>query len=262
MIVRPNRTKARLQAGGLAIGAVVGSAAPELVEVAAVAGFDFVTFDAEHEPLDDAGLTGCIRSAEAFGITPIVRVAKDPDRLLRLMDAGAQGVHVPRCTTPEDMRRLVEWTRFYPAGQRTFYRLGRGGNYGEGLDDAAWSRQADAALLVVAMIEEAAALDHLDAMLTVAGVDAVHVGPKDLWQSLGMPAEDVVEAAIARIAAAVKASGKHLSLQLRASGDFAAQIRTCAALGATMISIPLLGLLLQGGKQFVETLRAQPWPPP
>jgi 4-hydroxy-2-oxoheptanedioate aldolase len=126
-VVRPNRTKNLLESGRRALGAVIGGATPELVEIAAVSGFDFVTFDAEHETLDDSDLTNCIRAAEAFGITPVCRVAKDADRLLRLMDSGAQGVHVPRCTTAEDMERLVEWTRFHPRGQRTFYRLGRGG---------------------------------------------------------------------------------------------------------------------------------------
>jgi 2-keto-3-deoxy-L-rhamnonate aldolase RhmA len=256
-ILRPNRTKALLASGGRALGAVIGSPTPELVEIAAVAGFDFVTFDAEHEALDDRDLTNCIRAAEAFDITPIVRTAKDPDRLLRLMDIGSQGVHVPRCTTPDDMRRLVEWTRFYPHGERTFYRLGRGGNYGEGLADDDWSREANDALLVVAMIEEAAALDHLEAMLAVPHIDAIHVGPKDLWQSLGMPSAEVVDAAIARIAAAVHAGGKHLSLQLRAAGDIDGQIARCVALGAAMISIPILGLLIRGSRSFVDDLRAR-----
>lgn len=260
-IVRPNRTKQRLAAGELAVGAVIGSATPELVEIAAVTGFDFVTFDAEHETLDDGALTNCIRAAEAFGITPIMRIAKDPDRALRLMDQGAQGVHVPRCTTPDDMRNLVSWTRFYPRGERTFYRLGRGGNYNQGLDDAEWSRQMDEATLVIAMIEEAAALDHLDPMLAVPGVDAIHVGPKDLWQSLGMPGPEVVDAAIAKIAAAVHRGGKHLSLQLRAGDGLDGQIRRCIDLGARMVSIPLLGLLVQRCQGFITDVRERPWTP-
>lgn len=260
-VVRPNRTKQRLLAGEVALGAVISCASPELVEIAAVTGFDFVTFDAEHETLDDAALTHCIRAAEAFGITPIMRIAKDPDRALRLMDQGAQGVHVPRCTTPDDMRDLVSWTRFYPRGERTFYRLGRGGNYNQGLDDAEWSRQMDEATLVIAMIEEAAALDHLDAMLDVAGVDAIHVGPKDLWQSLGMPSADVVDAAIARIAAAVLRGGKHLSLQLRAGDGLDRQIVRCMELGARMVSVPLLGLLVHRCHDFVADVRSRPWTP-
>ena len=132
-VVRINKTKKMLAAGKFCVGAVIGSPAPELVEVAAVAGFDFVTFDAEHEPLDDAQLVNLIRAAEAFDITPIVRVPKDPDRLLRVLDAGAQGVHVPRCSSVANMQQLADCTRFYPEGQRTFYRLGRGGKFAHGI---------------------------------------------------------------------------------------------------------------------------------
>jgi len=254
-IVRINKTKRALAEGKLTVGAVIGSPAPELVEVAAVAGFDFVTFDAEHEPLDDSQLVNLIRAAEAFDITPIVRVPKDPDRLLRLLDAGAQGVHVPRCNNVEDMRQLVDCTRFYPQGQRTFYRLGRGGNFSHGLGDDEWARQANAELLVIAMIEEISALNQLDAMLAVPGVDAIHVGPKDLWQSMGMPPEAQVEQAVDRIAGAVHISGKTLSMQFRAIDDLTPQIARHRAREVRMTSIPLLGLLLQQGAALVQTLR-------
>jgi 2-keto-3-deoxy-L-rhamnonate aldolase RhmA len=254
-IVRINKTKRALVAGKLALGAVIGSPAPELVEIAAVAGFDFVTFDAEHEPLDDGQLVTLIRAAEAFDITPIVRVPKDPDRLLRLLDAGAQGVHVPRCNNAEDMRQLVECTRFYPLGQRTFYRLGRGGNFSYGLSDDEWAQQANAELLVIAMIEEISALEQLGAMLAIPGVDAIHIGPKDLWQSMGMPPEAQVEQAVERIASAVTTSGKTLSMQFRAIDDLTPQIARHRERGVRMTSIPLLGLILQQGAALVRTLR-------
>ena len=256
-VVRINKTKRMLAAGECAVGAVIGSPAPELVEVAAVAGFDFVTFDAEHEPLDDSDLVGLIRAADAFGITPIVRVAKDPDRILRLLDAGAQGIHAPRCSSAGDMRALVEWTRFYPEGQRTFYRLGRGGNFSHGMADDEWSRQANSELLVIAMIEEASALEHLDAMLAVPGIDAVHIGPKDLWQSMGMPAKAEVDKAVQRIATAVLASGKQVSMQLAAIEDLAPQIARQQQTGVAMTSIPLLGLLLKEGSALVQRIRAR-----
>ncbi len=253
--VRINKTKRLLASGQLAVGAVLTSPAPDLVEVAAVAGFDFVTIDAEHEPIDDAQLVHLIRAAEAFDITPIVRVAKDPDRLLRLLDAGAQGIHVPRCNTASDMRQVVEWTRFHPHGQRTFYRLGRGGNFSRDMTDDEWAKEADAQLLVIAMIEEASALAHLDSMLAVPGIDAIHIGPKDLWQSLGMPSDAEVDRAIDQIATAVRASGKQLSMQVRAVDDLPPQIARHQARGVTMISIPLLGLLLRNSADLVRTIR-------
>jgi 2-keto-3-deoxy-L-rhamnonate aldolase RhmA len=255
-IVRTNKTKALLREGRLAVGAVIGAPAAELVEIAAIAGFDFVTFDAEHEPLDDSELVDLIRAAEAADVTPIVRVAKDPDRLLRLLDAGAQGIHVPRCSTVADMQQLVEWTRFHPEGDRTFYRLGRGGNYSRGLDDDEWARRTNEHLLVIAMIEEASALDHLGAMLAVPGIDGVHIGPKDLWQSMGMPPADKVEAAVSTISAAVRQAGKHLSLQIRAMDNVNAQLDRSQRRGANMVSVPLAGLLLRRGTEFIEEVRA------
>ncbi|MCC6533374.1 MAG: siderophore biosynthesis protein SbnG [Burkholderiales bacterium] len=254
-VVRVNKTKQALKAGKPTVGAIVASPAPELVEIAAVAGFDFVTFDAEHEPLDDAQLVDLIRAADAFDITPIVRVPKDPDRLLRLLDAGAQGVHVPRCSSVEDIRQLVECTRFHPLGRRTFYRLGRGGNFSHGLSDDEWSRQANDELLVIAMIEEAQALPQLDAMLAVDGIDAIHIGPKDLWQSMGMPPKAQVDQAIQQIAAAVLRSGKKLSMQFAAIEELGPQIAAHRARGVTMTGVPLLGLLLKESSALLRTLR-------
>jgi|KBSSwiStaDraftv2_1062776.scaffolds.fasta_scaffold17249_8 4-hydroxy-2-oxoheptanedioate aldolase len=255
-VVPTNQTKQKLASGRVAVGAIIGAPAPELIEIAALAGFDFVTFDAEHEPLDDGQLVDLIRTAEACDITPIIRIAKDPDRLLRLLDAGTQGIHVPRCNNVADMEQLVEWTRFHPLGQRTFYRLGRGGNYGRGLHDSEWARQSNDQLLVTAMIEEVSALDHLEKMLAVAGIDAIHIGPKDLWQSMGMPPDDQVDAVIARIATAVRAAGKHLSLQIRALDDIQTQIDRNLARGANLLSIPLAGLLLRGSEALVRQVRA------
>ena len=255
-IVRINKTKRMLAAGKIAVGAVLASPAPELVEVAAVAGFDFVTFDAEHEPLDDSQLVNLIRAAEAFDITPIVRVPKDADRLLRLLDAGAQGIHVPRCSSVAHIRELVECARFYPEGQRTFYRLGRGGNFSYGLTDDEWSRQANAELLVVAMIEEASALEQLGAMLAIPGVDAIHIGPKDLWQSLGMPPKAEVDRAVQQIATAVHASGKRLSMQHAAIEDLEPQIARHQVLGVSMTSIPLIPFLLKEGVALERKMRA------
>jgi 4-hydroxy-2-oxoheptanedioate aldolase len=254
-VVRTNKTKKLLQSGQVAIGAAIASPAPEFVELAAVAGFDFVTLDAEHEPLDDWQLANLIRAADAFDITPIVRVPKDPDRLLRLLDIGAQGVHVPRCSSVTDMRQLAKATRFYPLGERTFYRLGRGGNFNRGLTDDEWSRQSNEELLVIAMIEEASALDQLEVMLEVPGVDAVHIGPKDLWQSLGMPSAEMVDKAISKIATAVRAAGKQLSLQLQGFDSVDHQIERHKALGANMITAPLIGLLVREGEALVQQIR-------
>jgi 4-hydroxy-2-oxoheptanedioate aldolase len=255
-VVRENKLKMKLKSGSTAIGAVIGAPSVELIEVAALSGFDFVTFDAEHEPLNDSELLELIRGAEACDITSMIRVAGDPDRLLRLLDSGVQGVHVPQCSTVSEMRRVADVTRFHPVGHRTFYRLGRGGNYGRGLEDDEWARQSNEQLLVTAMIEDITALDQLDALLAVAGIDAIHIGPKDLWQSMGMPPQVAVEEAVTKIATGVRAAGKYLSLQIRALDDIQAQIDQCLRRGANLLSIPLVGLLLRQSEEVVQQVRA------
>jgi len=254
-VVRPNRTKRLLKSGGVAIGVSIASPAPELVEIAAVAGCDYAILDAEHEPFDDAQLANLIRAADAFDITPIVRIARDPDRILRLLDVGAQGIHVPRCSSVEDMRELVACTRFFPLGDRTFYRLGRGGNFSYGLSDDEWSRQSNEELLVTAQVEEASALPRLEPMLGVEGIDVIHVGPKDLWQSLGMPPQEEVDAAIDQIATAVGTSDKCLSFYMQGFNNVQEQIDRCYARGARMIAIPILGLLAQETAALLQTMR-------
>ena len=93
-------------------------------------------------------------------------------------------------------------------------------------------------------------------MLAVQGIDAVHIGPKDLWQSMGMPPKAEVDQAIQRIAAAVLASSKHVSLQLAAIDDLAPQIAAHRQTGAAMTSVPLLGLLLKEGSALANKMRA------
>src|SRR5688572_18923000 len=123
--MRKNKTKAKLAANECAIGVSVAFPSPDLVELCAVVGFDFVTFDTEHEPMDGEQVVHCIRAAEAYDMTPIVRLPRNPDLILRYMNAGAQGIHVPRCNTAADLQALVKWTRFHPLGERTFYNRGR-----------------------------------------------------------------------------------------------------------------------------------------
>jgi 2-keto-3-deoxy-L-rhamnonate aldolase RhmA len=101
------------------------------------------------------------------------------------------------------------------------------------------------------MIEEAVALDHLDELLAVPEIDAIHVGPKDLWQSMGMPPAQVVEAAVSRIATAVRRAAKNLSLQLRSIDAIPPQIEHAIARQANMISVPLGGLLLQSSEALI-----------
>lgn len=255
--MRKNRTKAKLAADQCAIGAGIAFPSPDLVELCAVVGFDFITLDTEHEPMSAEQVVHCIRAAEAYDMTPIIRLPRDPDLILKFMNAGAQGIHVPRCTTAEDLKELVRWTRFHPLGERTFYNRGRSGDFSVGYSDTAqWARTANQELLVIAMVEEVRALEHLDEMLAVPGVDAIHLGHMDLWQSMGMPSDmKGVFDTIDEIARRGVAAGKHMSHTIRLTDDAVDRMGAYMRIGSRMFTISPLDFLRQGGVALTRAVR-------
>jgi len=252
--VRTNRTKAKLAHNELVLGACVSSYSPDLVELCAAAGFDFVTIDIEHEGVGYEEVAHMIRAAESFALTPIVRLPKNADEILRFLDAGAQGIHVPRCNSAADAQALVDATRFYPQGKRTFYALGRSANYSFEVDDREWSESANRELLTIAMIEEVDGLNNLDEILATPYLDVIHVGPKDLWQSMGMPEQAAVDEAVARITTSSIAAGKHVSLILRLTDDVNARIAGHVGRGARMISCFPFDFVRRGGRAFLHDM--------
>ena len=254
-MIRANRTKAKLRAGELCVGATIPLPSPDLVELAAAVGFDFVTIDVEHEPIDDADVANMIRAAEAYGVTPIVRTAREPDRILRYLNVGAQGIHVPRCNSAADAREIVEACRFHPEGKRTFWALGRAANWAMIPSDREWSRQANRELLVVAMVEDVEGVRNLDAILAEPGLDAIHVGPKDLWQSMRMPPQSAVDQAVAEITRRASAAGKIVSLQFRVTADLPERLGAHVGRGARMITVSPLDFIRNAAPEFLARVR-------
>jgi len=127
--------------------------------------------------------------------TPMVRVPWNmPDIIMKSLDAGAYAVICPMVNTREDARRLVEYTKYAPQGKRSFGPV-RAMLYG----GADYAQQANETIVRFAMIETAEALDNLDAILSVEGIDAVYIGPSDLSLSLGCrPMFDDVDAPVAQ----------------------------------------------------------------
>lgn len=255
MMVRENKLKRKLKAGGLCIGATMSFPAPEFVEIAAAVGFDFVTIDVEHVPIDDIEVTNMIRAAEAFGVTPIVRTANDPDRILRYLDVGAQGIHVPRCSNAGEAQQIVDACRFYPLGKRTFWALGRAANWAMIPSDEQWAQEANGELLVVAMVEEVEAIRNLDEILAVDGIDAIHIGPKDLWQSMGFPEQAKVDEAVAEITRRVHAAGKIVSLQFRMTPELVGKLDGHVGRGCRMVTVTPIDFIRNNAPSFLGQVR-------
>ena len=203
--------KKRLADGQTVIGCLVAFDAPWLVEMIGRSGFDFVTIDLEHEAFDEQGVVNMIRSAEVSGLSSIVRMAIS-DRLLAYLDAGVDGVKVPELRGREHAEELVSLTHFHPEGKRTYYTMGRAAYYGIGVDDHEWMSRANEDMFLMAMIEDINVVDQLDDILQVKEIDAFHVGPHDLAQSMGFPLPAELDEVIKRVVHRCRDAGKYTSV--------------------------------------------------
>ncbi len=210
-----NTTKAKLAEGKAVFGCFVRYAEPSLAEYVAMLGWDFLVFDGEHGTLQPRDLEDLCRASELRGVTPIARVTTNqPHTILRFLDSGVHGVHVPWVNTPEAVEEAVRSVKYSPRGVRGLAGT-RASEWGvhEGLD--AYVERANRETMVVVHIETREAVDAIEQYVAIDGVDVLFLGPTDLSQSLGHPGKaghpDVV-AAMQRVAEVVVPSDKVLGI--------------------------------------------------
>lgn len=188
-VPKTNLAKRKALAGGTIFGPFVGIASPALVELCGYAGFDYVVIDCEHSAIDFGGAEDMIRAAELVGITPIVRVpGHDPKTILRFLDIGAQGIMAPNVTSVEQATRIADASLYAPIGKRGL-GPGRSGGYGLALPSSEYAPLQNEQTLVIAQLENVAALDELNDLVQVPGIDAFMLGTADLSASMGYPGE-------------------------------------------------------------------------
>ncbi|WP_431956876.1 HpcH/HpaI aldolase family protein [Nocardia lijiangensis] len=203
-MLRTNEVKRKLAVGDLVHGLFCTTPVPELVEMIAHGGYDFVVLDTEHTLVDARELSHAIRAAEACGLTPFVRIsAGDFATALRVLDAGAMGIVVPHVRSRADVSAALEAMYYAPLGKRS---LGNGRTTGFGrYEPVEHLRRANDEIMLVALIEDAEGVADIDGILSGGGVDLVLPGPADLSQSFGFPwrlGDTRVRAALDRLRAA------------------------------------------------------------
>jgi 4-hydroxy-2-oxoheptanedioate aldolase len=239
----PNALKALWQSGGVAHGAWLSIPSTISAELVARTGFDYACIDLQHGL---AGYETAVQMLQALDLgasAPVVRVPwNEPGIIGRMLDAGAMGIIVPMVNSPAEARAAVAACRYAPAGARSFGPLRPFLR-----DGARYYGTANAEVACIPMIETAQAVAGLDAILDVAGIDAVYVGPADLSITLGLPPgnnDDRPEfvAALERIVAACRARG--IVPGIHASAALAARRRE---MGFRMITVSADQLALGDG---------------
>jgi 4-hydroxy-2-oxoheptanedioate aldolase len=252
--MRTNALKAQLQSGGWSAGAIIPVADEQLVEVMAIAGFGHVMIDAEHGNMGVRETESLVRAAEAAGISSTVRVsANQEDVILRHLDTGVQGIVIPGVTTADDARHAVQASFYHPIGRRGLAGT-RAAGFGLTGTLAEYTVQANEQMLVIGLLEDVRALDHLTEILAVEGLGAISIGPADLSQSMGRPGErnhPEVREAIDEIVRRAVEAGMPVGLNSPTGEDAAAAYKQ----GVRMFSVSPWALLAGAARGYLEPLR-------
>ena len=254
-----NPLAARLRAGELGLALMIKHARTVDIALAAkTCGFDALYFDLQHSTVPEEVVAQVATAAVQAGITPIVRIpALGYGTALRLLDGGALGIVVPDVASVAEVKEAVAHCKFGPVGNRS--NAGRYPQFAYRALPAAESRRLlnDNTLLIV-MIESAAALENVDAIAALEGVDIVHIGSSDLSADLGFPGQNThpkVIDAITRVVAACRKHGKIPGMGGLSGGD-PANFAQAIKLGARFISAANeWSLMMAAGEERVKLLR-------
>ncbi len=199
------------------LGTFVKTPHPHIVEVLALSGLDCICLDAEHAPFDRRDLDACIFAARASELPVLVRTPSNaPQDILNALDCGADGVVVPHVRSAQEARDIAasaHYGRGGGAARRGYAGSSRAAGYGS-KSIAEHMAVSATRTLVIAQIEDLEALDEIEAIASVDGVDALFAGRIDLTVALGCTSPDDPEVidAIDKIVAACHASGKPVGM--------------------------------------------------
>jgi 2-keto-3-deoxy-L-rhamnonate aldolase RhmA len=259
--MRENRVKAKMKQGQLAIGAYLGIADPAVAELVGLAGFDAAFIDMEHTSFDLGVVEGMIRACDLSGITSIVRVPdNNPKTILRILDAGAQGIQIPHIADVNDALTAVKAVRYAPLGERGMAGSTRAARYGA-VPLKEHMATSNAEILLSLMVEDKRALGGLAEIASMPGVDLISIGPNDLSAALGVtdPGDPLLKSTVEGIAATLRKVGRArmaFPMGLAAYPMTASQLRDMGV-AYTNCHPGDLGRLLQSFTQQVKQIQAE-----
>lgn len=209
--------KSRLQRGDQLVGTmVIAFDNLNVAKIIQVCGFDFFIIDCEHGSFDYGRVANILAMAREIGLPALVRVPEiRREPILKYLEMGAAGLLLPNTDTPEQARKLVEYSNYAPAGNRGVSLLRPHSGFAKVEDPIEFMKTANRQLLLMVQIETPMGLERCSDILAVAGIDAAFVGPGDLSQCLGIFGQTghaKFIAAVDRVIEAARRNGKQCGI--------------------------------------------------
>jgi 4-hydroxy-2-oxoheptanedioate aldolase len=206
--IRPNRIKQRLAAGEVAV-ILSGAVNADMIDQLGPIGADGFWLEGEHGPVDFGDISDLTRACDLWGATSVLRLSHNEyGDIYRALDRGAQAIVIPHVNTKAEAQNVVDAAKFAPIGKRGMFTS----RQGYGVPD--YLKVANDNTLLIVLIEDIAAVNNLDEILTVDHIDVFFVAPSDLASSMGhignaghKDVQDVIDGAIKKIVAAGKTAG-------------------------------------------------------
>jgi 2-keto-3-deoxy-L-rhamnonate aldolase RhmA len=255
--MKATELRSALQRGELVKGTMVREMrTPAIMQIMAIAGFDFVLLDLEHSVLGLETVADLIRQARYSNLCTIVRVPEiSKSWISRVLDAGADGIMVPYVETADEARRIMEWAKYPPVGRR-----GLGTQIGHtdylGGNEAAVVEAKNRETIVITQIETPTAIRNINEIIAVPGVDYVIIGPNDLAVAMGMAGKITSEEVFAQIQQVINAcSASKMPIGIHVGNH--QLIERCVQAGMRIAAYSTdIGLLASAGKAAADQLRA------
>jgi 4-hydroxy-2-oxoheptanedioate aldolase len=186
--MKPNRMKDKIARGEPALGCSVMFPSPQIVEMLGFAGFDWVLIDCEHGSIGLADVELMAMACDAAGITPIARPKTNAaSDIQSVMDRGVMGVQVPHVNSAKDAQEVLNAVKYHPLGKRSLAAGTRSAVYDSHGTLADYVKAANDMTLIAVQLEDYEAIEKIDEILKVDGIDVFFIGPSDLSQSMGHP---------------------------------------------------------------------------
>lgn len=247
--------KEKLQKGKTAFGTWVTIGHPNVADILEALGFEWLVFDSEHSPMGPESISRMIQAIDRAKVCPLVRVgAVDQYMIKSALDMGAHGVVCPLVNSAATAADAVKFAKYPPMGIRGSAATPKAVDYGLGMAD--YIRTANSKTVVVVQVETAEALENLDEILSVKGVDVAFVGPTDLTMSLGL----LDDRSNPRVLDAMRLVVRSCESHGKVPGVMAAseeEVKRDLALGFRFVSLASdVRFLMKGAKAFQDSTKA------